>query len=56
MGLDAEFHDHCLVFSSKTGVTTFDGLVFHGDICGVNNIFLYLGEYQALRYNGVGTL
>lgn len=35
MGLDAEFHDHCLVFSSKTGVTAFDGLALHGDICGV---------------------
>lgn len=43
MGLDAEFHDHCLVFSSKTGVTAFDGLVFHGDICGVT-IFLVFGR------------
>lgn len=56
MGLDAEFHDHCLVFSSKTGITAFDALFFSRRYMRGNNIFLCLGEYSALRYNGVGTL
>lgn len=38
MGLDAEFHDNGRVFSSKVGFTAFDGLVFHGGICGVTII------------------
>lgn len=38
-GLDAEFHDHGRVFSRKVGFTAFDGLCFHGDICGVTNLF-----------------
>ena len=40
MGLDAEFHDHGRVFSSKVGFTAFDGLCFHGGICGVTISFV----------------
>lgn len=38
VGLDAEFHDHGHVsaFSqARSGLRHFDGLVFHGGICGV---------------------